>query len=246
MKRQYCLLFVIALFSCLTACVSSGPKPNLEKAAEFNAQLGAGYLAQGQVERAKEKLEKALDQNSNSALANAAYGLLQNQLGDNKKADKHLKKALRIEPENPEYNNNYGTFLCGVGRLQEAEERFNKALRDPLYPTKEFAWTNLGICALKIPDEVKAEVYFRKALDLNPYFGSALMQMAHLYERKRNPRVAYGYVQKYFEKLPETPDSLATAIRLTKQLGDRNAEGKYTIKLRNRFPDSEAARNINK
>jgi type IV pilus assembly protein PilF len=247
MKRTYSVLLVMVLLSCVNAaCVSSGSKADLKKAAEFNAQLGAGYLAQGQIERAKEKLEKALDQNANSALANAAYGLLQNQLGDSKKADKYLKKALAIEPQNPEYNNNYGTYLCSVGRLKEAEERFNKALRDPLYPTKEYAWTNLGTCALKIPDEAKAESYFRKALDLNPHFGSALLQMASLYERKGNPRAAYAYVQKYFDKSAETPDSLMTAIRLSKQLGDRKAEAKYTIKLRNRFPDSAAARSITK
>lgn len=246
MSKKSWIVSLLLFAALLTAC---GPSRRLEpenarRAAVFNAQLGAGYLAQGNLSLSKEKFEKALDQDSSLPQAHAGYALLMSRLGQNKDADKHFKLALRGDPFNSDTLNNYGTFLCGQNRIAEAEKQFLAALKDPLYRTPEYAYTNAGRCSMKIPDFDRAEGYFGKALQSNPRFTDALYEMAVLYDKKNNHRLAYAYMQKFEQHggaNSHTPASLLLAIKLAQRAGDRNAEASYSLLLRNRFPDSPEA-----
>jgi type IV pilus assembly protein PilF len=237
------LLFAALLMACGTPSHQLSPE-NARRAAIANAELGTGYLAQGNLELSKAKFEKALGQDSNLPQAHAGYALLMSRLGQNKAADKHFKLALRGDPFNSDTLNNYGTYLCGQNRIEEAEKQFLAALRDPLYRTPEYAYTNAGRCSMKVPDYDRAEGYYGKALQGNPRFTDALYEMAVLYDKKGNHRLAWSYMQKFEQHggaNVHTATSLWLAIQLARHTGDRNAEASYSLLLRNRFPDSPEA-----
>ena len=64
--KQLGTLSVVMLISLLMqACVSNDglSKKNSTDAAQYNAQLGAGFLRKGELEQARIKLEKALKHN---------------------------------------------------------------------------------------------------------------------------------------------------------------------------------------
>ncbi len=225
----------------LGGCTSSKQPIDLEKAAEINTQLGSGYLAQGDLDLAKLKFEKALKQNPQLSAAHSGYALLMSRLGETGKAQKHFKKALQLDPNDSGMLNNYGIFLCGQNKFKEAEKQFMAALRDPLYKTPEYAYTNAGRCSLKNKDMAQAEAYFGKALQGNSRFPDALYEMADLQYTQRKYSQANGYLQKFERYGAHTPASLWLAVRVARALGQRDAEASYSMLLKNKFPDSEEA-----
>jgi type IV pilus assembly protein PilF len=74
-------------------------------------QLGAAYLAQGNLGLANTKLERALKENPDLATAHWLYALLQTRLGRPKLADKHSHEAIKLGPADSRGRNAYGKFL---------------------------------------------------------------------------------------------------------------------------------------
>jgi len=59
--------------------------------------------------------------------------------------------------------------------------------------------TNLGICARHSSNGNQAETYFRRALNTNPGFGSALAALANLDYSRGRYRSARAYLDRYFK-----------------------------------------------
>lgn len=216
-------------------------KENLQAAAQANTQLGIQYLRDGNYELSLQKLEKALTQDPDLPAAHDAIAVLYERVGEDKKAEKHYKKSLRLKPDSARGHNNYGQFLCLQERYQEAEEQFLAAANNPFYDSVPVALTNAGACASRIPDAEKAEKYFRMALEQNPAFAPALLQMSILSYSRENYLSARAYIQRFQEAASHSPTSLWLAIRVEYALHDSEAWGKYAGMLREKFPDSEQA-----
>jgi type IV pilus assembly protein PilF len=180
-------LSVLLIALLLAACVGPEKRPvDTVRAAELNTRLGLSYLEQGRLELARMKLQRALDEQPDSSRVNWANALLYEKMGEKKRAESLYRKATKLNPEDAEALNNFGTFLCREGRIDEGIKRFEKAASNPLYKTPEYALTNAGLCMLKAKKVEKAEAYFRRALDHNTRYASALYQMALLtYQQKR-------------------------------------------------------------
>jgi type IV pilus assembly protein PilF len=206
----------------LSGCSSQSKKVDKQSAASYNAQLGARYLQTGRLTLANEKLEKALKQDPNSSEVNHYYALLQQQIGNNKTATQHFKKAVTISQKDPNLLNNYGSHLCQTGHYLQAVKQFDLASQSPFYKTPEFAYTNAGICLRKRRNDKRAERYFRKALDKNTNFGSALFQMAKLNYDQGNFAKAQAFLLRYDEHNPPAVESLTLCTKINKRLGDIN------------------------
>jgi len=213
-------LSLIVSLSVISACSNTSKKADIKSAANYNAKLGATYLEAGRLQLANEKLEKALKQNPNSSDVNHYYAILQKRIGNNKAATKHFKKAISINKKNPQLINNYGTHLCQTGHYTEAVEQFDLAIKNPFYATPEYAYTNAGICLIKANDNSQAEVYFRKALDKNSNFGSALFQMAKLNYHQGNFAKAQAFLLRYDEHNMPDNGSLSLCTKVNTSLGD--------------------------
>jgi len=151
----YAFCCVLFLSACTIQTVAKR-----DTASTFNAQLGAQYLARGNLELADEKIRKALEQNSSNALAHITMAQLQFAIDRPNVARKHFKRAMTLEPDNPENRNSYGIFLCRTGEVARAEEEFNKVASNPYYKTPEYALDNAGICMMEVGRIRDAERYF--------------------------------------------------------------------------------------
>lgn len=234
---------VLLAAAVLQACASGGEisAKQKEDAAQFNAQLGAQYLQRGELDQAREKLQKALDQDDENALAHVTYAQLQSKVERLDSADVHFKRALELEPEQAEHRNSYGIYLCGVERFDAARKQFRVAADNPYYRTPEFALDNAGLCMLdaeRLPD---AEEYLREALRVNPQFANAYLHMADLMHRKQRLTVADAYFQRFKAYGSETAESLWLGLKIKRDSGEIKAAEDYATQLLNQFPASKEA-----
>jgi len=234
------LLATLLLAGCTTT--HSGPKTSDTSAAEYNVQLGYAYLRQGNLPVAKEKLERALEQDPSNPAVHSALGLLYGQLGDAKAADRHYLTALRLAPKDPEIENNYAIYLCRNGRVDEGVKRFEQAARNPLYRTPEAAYTNAGVCQRDAGLNAEAEANFRRALQLRPNYAEAAFQLGDLRLKQGATDAARTDLDLYLGSFRATPELLLLRVRIARASGDRVAEEKYSRMLRMDFPESEQTR----
>ncbi|MEO5702315.1 MAG: type IV pilus biogenesis/stability protein PilW [Gammaproteobacteria bacterium] len=223
-----------------TAQTNAGDRP--DTLAETNVKLGVGYLQQGRRDLALSKLQRALELSPNLASAHNAIAIVYDQLGQYEEAGQHYQKAVSLAPNDSNALNNYGTFLCNRNELGKAEQYFLQALENPLYETPALAYENAGLCATRVPNTVKAEKYFRSALQINPRLSGSLYQMSVISFDRGEYLPARAYLQRYATVAKHSPQSLWLGIRIEQMLEDKNAASSYAMQLRSTYPDSQEAR----
>ena len=244
LKRLFYTLAGILILALLSACQSTpvqttgGEPQSASRLAQVHTQLGIGYLREGKLEQAYNRLQRALDADPNFSTAHNAMGLLQEQLKNPAKAEEHYRRAVSLNPADSAAQNNYGSFLCRHDRHEEGEARFNKVIENPLYKTPEIAYANAGVCMKLAGDYDKAEGYLRSALQINPKIPQALIAMAELSYDKESHLTARAYLQRYLEVAPHTSQSLWLGVRVERELGDKNTASSYALLLKSNYPDS--------
>ena len=233
-------VLALLLSGCVTTEIDpSGHGPDFKEAARLNTQLGVDYMRKGQLDLALEKLEKALKQDPDLAMAHSAIAFVYARKGDNDRAEEHYKEALSLNSDDPFTLNNFGVFLCGQGKNEKADKYFMKAIKAKDYATPEAAWANAGVCARRVPDLARAENDFREALKLNPQFPEALSQMAWLCLQKKDYLRARAFLQRYEAVSKPTAETLWIGVQTERQLGDMMAARSYEHRLKAEFPDAD-------
>ncbi|GMQ88614.1 MAG: type IV pilus biogenesis/stability protein PilW [Gammaproteobacteria bacterium] len=240
--RSSVFIWMMVTVLLLGACSSNKSRfAEQEKSdpAAVNTQLAIEYMREGMNEAAMEKFKKALKQNPHLQVAHSSVAILYERLGETALAEKHYRKAYNLNRKDSPTLNNYGQFLCREGRLKEADEMFTRAVKNPLYSYPETVYTNAGICALRQPDPVLADTYFRKALQANPKYPPALREMAKSSFVKEKYLATRAYLQRLQEVSGLTPEYLWIGVQAESVLGDRDAVSSYALALKNRFPESD-------
>src|SRR5262249_32666647 len=106
-----------------------------QNAAIANTQLGSAYLNQGELALAKDKLDKAVQQDPNNPEVHSVRAMLFERMGNTDKADAEYRTALRLAPSDPNVINNYAVYLCQHGRTDDGVKRFEEAAKNALYRT---------------------------------------------------------------------------------------------------------------
>lgn len=241
-NRQLITGLTLGLGLVLQSCVSVGfSGKNDEEAAQINAQLGAEYLQKNELQQARDKLDKALSQDKNNALAHVTSGQLYHRVENTAKARSHFKKAIALEPDKADHRNSYGIFLCQIKEFEAAENQFKVAADDKFYETPEFALDNAGVCMLDANRLDKAEDYLRKAIQTNPDFSNSYLHMAELLYKRERLTVAGAYYDLYLSKGRDTAESLLLGIQINRDTGKPVEAELYASKLLNDFPTSREA-----
>lgn len=238
------LIMIMLASLLLQACVTVGSTTDEEDtdAASFNSRLAYEYLQRGQRELAMDKIDKALEQNPDSAEAHLIKGMLLNQLQEYSDAEDHYEKAMSLVPDDANMQNSYASFLCERGDYRNGIQYFVKAGTNPRNNRPENAWTNAGNCAKRIPNLKQAEEFYRRALDINRSLPVALWQMADVSFQKNEFLAARGFMQR-FEAVQRLPaEALWLGIRIERQLNDQAAERRYADILLRDFPESREAK----
>ena len=130
-ERIACVAMLAVVAGCAGGAAGKRPADDPDRAAaELQVKLGQGYLNQGELETARDKLQRALELDPRSVDAHTLMGVLQERIGRLEIAEKHYRRAVELKPDGGAVNNNYGTFLCGSGRFAEAREYFDRAVQD--------------------------------------------------------------------------------------------------------------------
>jgi type IV pilus assembly protein PilF len=229
---------------CASTVERQAEQAKIYKMAETHVLLGSGYLQRGQLEVAKEELEKALKISPNHSQANNIMAVLQWRLKDYEKVERHFLKALASDDKNASAQHNYGAFLCDRGNIDEGLRYFDAAIANQLYSYAADVNLNAGVCLMKKPAPAAAEKYLREALRVNPKLPGALYQMAKISLDMGKTTPARAFIERYFQATEDTPESLLLAVKIERALRNKNAEASYAIRLRGKFPTSPEAEQL--
>lgn len=226
----------------LAGCVTTGKvnpmdtRQGREQARDAYIQLGLGYLQQGETERAKVPLKKALELDAASAEANAALALVFQAEGEAELAEQAFRKALSARPADSRILNNYGGFLYERKRYQDAYEKFRQAAQDPLYPERSRVFENLGMTALMLGRKDEGRELLDKALRLNRQQPRALLEMAELSYEAQQYVPARDYYERFSQLSEQNARSLLLGTRLAKLFDDKNRAASYGLQLKRLYP----------
>jgi type IV pilus assembly protein PilF len=239
---------IVALCLGLYACASThssgddqAPATRSETAARINLQLGVGYLQEGNLPVAKEKLDRAMSQDPHNPEVHGAMALLDQRLGKDKEADKEFRTALELAPHDPAMMNNYAVYLCSHERTDEGVRYFEQAAANPLYRTPWAAYTNAGVCLRGARRVDEAEQRFGRALQSNPAYSEAVFQASDLDFAQQKFAPARFRIDIFLLTNPATPDLLLLAYRIAQAQNDAAGQQKYGARLTKEFPDSDQA-----
>jgi len=240
-KRIIIILTALCLIAgCMTTQENQQPYANLNnenlapsnqsiqrakaETAKINAQLGIAYLEQKNVQRAKQKLLLALQQDPNIPEPWYSMAYFLEATGNSVEAKKYYLKAVEVAPARGDAQNNYGTFLCRSGHYKESIEHFMIAANTSDYLDPAAAYENAGLCAMKIPAYKQAGEYFNQALLKDPARTLSLLKLADVDIKLGKFHDAKGLLTQYsltvsshspeYEQLVKKVDQ-----QLTKQAG---------------------------
>jgi len=242
MKKRSGLWLALAGLG-VVACSSEAPKdPNERSASELYTLKGVRYMENGRLDIAKQDLQRAVELDDNNGDAHNALGVLYERLGQFDDAEEQFRRTLSLDADNSSAANNYGRALCAQGKYDLAMQQFRKVLDSKRYDTPWMALTNAGICARKQGSLPDAEGYLRKALDANPDFPPALLEMAKLsLDKGGGDLSARAFLQRYDAAAAPTPESLLLGMQVEQALGNTKEANAYLKKLQRLFPDSKEA-----
>ena len=223
---------------------SASSAGNRKQAADTNVQLGQGYLAQGRLDLARDKLQKALELDPRSVSGHTVSAVLFEQVGDVERARSHYRRAVELAPESGDVLNNYAVFLCKEGDYPQADQLFARALADAFYKTPAVAHANRGACALSAGQPEAAAQHLREAVRIVPDMPDALYGLARATFELGDFMRARAFAQRYEATGQAGADGVLLAYRIERKLGNVRAANEYRQRLLAQFPDSDAARRL--
>jgi type IV pilus assembly protein PilF len=241
-------LYFLWLSGCVQQPIDDGMSSQTKserayRSAEIHTELAVEYFNRGQFDVAIEEVTEALKAQSNYAPAYNVQGLINMALNEDSKALDSFEQAIRIAPRNSEIHNNFGWFLCQrfPQRMAQAIDHFMNAVKDPLYPTPAMPFTNAGICELKRQKYDDAQVFFHRALSIQPNYAPALIGMIDMDFQRGNLMDAKSRLTLFLQNNPSTPEALLLAIKIEQATGDQLAADSYIFQLQKYFPTSREA-----
>lgn len=235
-----CMILLLA--GMISACTTHPTNQESTPAQpEINTLVTSSLLQaqQNKMSRAKITIQRALSLDANHVDANNIAGFIYGKSNQAELAVQYFEKALSIAPNDASTLNNYGSFLCDYGNLQEAEKKFLKAGTHASNPNPEIAYTNAGLCALRVPDLDQAADYFKTALDFKQQNAVALYQLARINLTKQRAIPALERLHAYSQFAAHTPQTLKLGIEIGRLMKDKEVEVGYFNLLQNEYPTSD-------
>lgn len=250
MSLSVCMLLLAGVFAgCVTVSDSRfAREEDKDRAVDNYVQLATAYLSQGNYERSRKHLERALELEPGDAGALATQGLLYQTEGDPELAEEAYRKSLRSDSGYTRGRVFYGAFLYGNQRFEEARDQFREASRDTSYDDRASVFYNLGRANEQMEDLDAAVKAYRRALELgrgNPRWLLALSRSLVASDDYTAAARYYDRLLTMMERSPRlehSPESLLVGIRIARHLRNYDQESSLALLLRNRFPDSEEYR----
>lgn len=255
MNRRSRLALFVSMAAPLVACSWFSPPEETPvrandplselSASKIYIEKGVRYMEDGYYDIALQDLKRAVDLDDENSEAHNALAVLYQKVDDYANAEASFKKAVSLKQDNYAARNNYGRFLCERGKFPEAFDQFRQVIGNKLYPTPWIPLTNAGRCAHLAGKKTDAESYLREALDMQPDFPPALLEMAHLSQEAGQHMSARGFLERFFSVAGKTPESLQLGIEIETSMGNVAGAEEYRRARRHtrvRTPQPDATR----
>ena len=239
--------WILVLVFLLSSCASDGNRsPETSgvsaEVVQRHLDLGVGYLRNGDYQRAKDKLTRALEIDPKNAAVHATFGLLFQLEGEDELAEKYFRNAVRFDPESAQARNSFGAFLFSQRRYQEAIEQLLNAAENRFYPNRPTVFENLGRAYLRVGDLEGAEYSFTRAIQLNPEQTRALLELAIIRYDQRNYVEARDLYARHTSLSAKNARTLLLCIKLARIFRSANDEASCAEALEGIYPDSDEYR----
>ncbi|MDO3722003.1 type IV pilus biogenesis/stability protein PilW [Marinobacter sp. chi1] len=233
----------------VTGCVTTvdsrfSREADRQEAIEDYVQLATAYIGQGNMERARHHLDRALELDEDSASALAAMGLVYNSEGEPELAEESFQDAIDSDGGYTRGRVYYGAFLFGQDRYEDARDQFKAASRDTDYKDRGSVFYNLGMTEERLNDPVQAESAYRRAVELSRGDARSLLALSRVLADQGDYSAASRYYSRLMsvmqrnQRLRHSPESLLTGIRIAHNLNDRDKEASLALQLKNNYPES--------
>ena len=227
------LLSQFALVGCVTVKEDGSPvvKADPVAMAESRIALGLGYLDGGNMIRAHDNLQQALNHAPQYYRAQLSMAHYYETVGEHIKAEQMYKRSLHQHTKNGNVLNNYGTFLCKRGDFEKADQMFNRAIEQPYCYLIPASYENAAFCALKSQDKDKARYYFTRAIDHDPHRPKSILQLAKIEIDSGDYTEARIRLMRFNQMYGVKKPSLQLMIQLERAAGNEALEKKYQKQL---------------
>lgn len=242
MNRPLVFAFAASLLfiaGCSLSSVETLSPDRATQAAEINAQIAIYHLANGDVALAREKIEKALQQDSGSLNAHLVAAEIEARLDDVEAEIWHYEQALALEPNHPSALNNYAGFLCRQSQVAEATRIYEKIIADGHYAQRALALTNAGRCLFDAQQWDDAKRYWQRAIAAQTDYPPALFGLAEVELALGDFDAARSHFSRYTALEGESPRQLLLGYRIEKSSGNAQGSAQYRARLEDGFPRSK-------
>ncbi|MBK1851688.1 MULTISPECIES: type IV pilus biogenesis/stability protein PilW [unclassified Marinobacter] len=247
--ERFAVLTALLVALLVTGCVTTtdsrfSREADRQKAVENYVQLASAYIGQGNIERARHHLDRALELEPDSPQALATLGLIYNSDGEPELAEKSFKRAISEDSKYTRARVYYGAFLYAQGRLEESRDQFSAASKDTDYKDRGSIFYNLGMTQERLGQQKEAIASYRRASELTRGDPRSLLSLSRVMVESGDVAGAARYYKRLLvimqrnPKLKHSPESLFTGIRIARHLGDRNQEASLRLQLKNNYPES--------
>ncbi len=182
------LLIILLTFSCSTA--------EQKREAGLHYKLGLARLRANQYQSAYVEFERALEYYDGDKDIYNALGYVYLRWDDPDNAKKAFTRAVDIDPDFSEGYNNLCLVEYQRKQYSEAVAYCKKALSNPLYPTPEKAFFNLGLAQFKLKKYNKAIDALTQATIRKSDYYPAFYELAVIYNQTGD----YGDAAKSLEQ----------------------------------------------
>ena len=195
--------------------------------ARSHLERGRTLLAQGQLERAIEEFDQAIELDSDEVEVYAARGFAYVALGEFEPGIADYDTAIELEPEDPTLYNDRGFAYAELGKYERAIVDYNQAIEmAPHHDSVDYTYNNRGFAYGNLEKYEQAFRDFERAIELNPdnawiYYNRALIRIDTGQSTKAIPDLELSLL---LENPPLDPKRRAKAEELLEQLQTWSSE----------------------
>ncbi len=181
--------------------------------------LGTALMGKGEIQKAKDQFESALEDNPNSVPALANLASIYIREGRVKKAEELISKALEMDPESEYLRLLEADILQMRGQAVKAEEKLKELLE--LNPRSAQVHSTLAKLYMNLNQLDKAEKEFLEALKADPMMADALNSLGNIAKSQGKLDTAETY---YLKAIEADPDFIGPYNNLGLLYGQLNKE----------------------
>jgi tetratricopeptide (TPR) repeat protein len=168
-------------------------KPAPSPSSDDSYKQAQDDVAKGDLEDAKQQLEKSLQANENNADAHSLLGYILGQQGDLPSALQHLQRAVALRPESVDAHYNLGAALWYSGSSQKAISELESSVR--LDPAAGSSYALLALAQRDTGNLEGARANLERALALLPPAAATYIDLGIVFLREGELDKAMGQLE---------------------------------------------------